>query len=231
MKKVTYTTANELECLKYLSKCYDFALSLCITLALSELDTAVVMLREERMFRQEMKRYVNNTLREADKKRMQINNVMSSKGFFETYSDEVIDLANNDVRSFQRALRNVLVKHHIADADLLSQVETARCLIEVCVLDFEQVSKDAMRRFGVNRSEVFEEFNMSKVYYWYEKATELIYTGRGNVTLITPTTSRLWNKFHKKIAEGAYITGCLNAAKAEHPDFMNSVIVASQDHV
>lgn len=156
MKRVTYTTENELEALKYLSKCYDFALSLCISLAFSELDIAVVYLREQKFFKHELKYFINNAVKKADFKRYQINSIMVSKGFFESYSDRVIDLADKDIKSFKSSLTKVIEKNEINNASFYAQIETTRCLIEACVLDFKGIADDAKRKFGKDRSSDFK---------------------------------------------------------------------------
>ena len=76
MKRVTYTTEEDLECLKYLSRCYDFALSLCISLAFNELDTSIVYLREQKDFKQKLKYFANNSVKQSDLKRAQIRNMI-----------------------------------------------------------------------------------------------------------------------------------------------------------
>lgn len=58
MKRVTYKTEKELEALKYIAKCYDFALTLCITLAFNQLDITTISLREEKDFKHELKHSV-----------------------------------------------------------------------------------------------------------------------------------------------------------------------------
>ena len=228
MKRVTYTTEEDLECLKYLSRCYDFALSLCISLAFNELDTSIVYLREQKDFKQKLKLFANNSVRAADLKRAQIRNIMVSKGFFDSYADRVIDLAEKDIKSFRSSLEKVISKHSIENSTLYAQVETTRCLLQSCVLDFRSIGEDAKKKFGKDRSDVFKEYDISSVYHWFEKAVDIIYTNvdktNGNINLKTPTTSRLWNKIHKKIADGEYITECMKAANEEHPEFMNNDI-------
>ena len=228
MKRVTYATENDLECLRYLSKCYDFALSLCISLAFNELDTSIVYLREQKNFKQELKYFANNAVKEADLKRAQIRNIMVSKGFFDSYADRVIDLASKDISSFSKAIERVLGKNEIGDPHLYAQIETTRCLLQSCVLDFKGIAEDARKKFGIDRSSVFKEYDISKVYYWFEKATTIMYKTvndiSGNINLKTSATSRLWNKIHKKIADGEYIEECMRAANEEHPEFMNNDI-------
>ena len=228
MKRVTYTTEEDLECLKYLSRCYDFALSLCISLAFSELDTSIVYLREQKDFKQELKLFANNSVREADLKRAQMRNIMASKGFFDSYADKVIDLAEKDVKSFRTSLANVISKRNIENAYLYAQIETTRCLLQACAIDFKNIAEDAKKKFGKDRSDVFKEYDISSVYHWFEKATEIIYKNvddtHGNINLTTPATSRLWNKIHKKIADGEYIAECMKAANEEHPEFMSNEI-------
>lgn len=228
MKRVTYTTEEDLECLRYLSRCYDFALSLCISLALNELDTSIVYLREQKNFKHQLKYFANNSVKQSDLKRAQIRNIMVSKGFFDSYTDKVIDLASKDIMSFTKSMQKVIEKHKVKNANFYAQMETTRCLLQSCVLDFKGIAEDAKKKFGIDRSADFKEYNISSVYYWFEKATEIIYKNvddtHGNVNLKTPTTSRLWNKIHKKIADGEYITECMKAANEEHPEFMSNEI-------
>lgn len=228
MIRVTYTTEKELEALKYLSKCYDFALSLCISLAFNELDSSVIYLRERKDYRHELKRFVNNAIREADLKRAQINSIMASKGFFESYADRVIDLASKDVGSFRNSLQRVLEKENVAQPFFYAQIETTRCLLHSCVLDFKSIAEDARKKFGTDRSDVFLDFNISSVCHWFNKVTGILYkevTGKyGDIRLTTPATSRMWNRIHKKIADGEYITECMRAAHDEHPEFMSNKI-------
>ena len=228
MKRVTYLTENELECLRYLSKCFDFALSLCISLALNELDTAIVFLREQKCFKQKLKLFANNSVREADLKREQISSIMASKAFFDSYSDHVIDLAEKDIKMFSSAIQKVIEKNGVDNAAFYAQIETTRCLLHSCVLGFEDIAKGAMDKFGVDKTDVFQEYNISKVHYWFEKAVEIIYKDvrgvHGNINLRTPTTSRLWNNIQKKIVDGAYIDDCMRVANEEHPEFMKNDI-------
>lgn len=228
MKRVTYTTEAELECLKYLSRCYDFALSLCISLAFNELDTSIVYLREQKGFKKKIQIFANNSVREADLKREQIRNIMASKGFFDSYADRVIDLAEKDVGNFRDSIENIISKHNVGDSYLYAQIEVTRCLLQSCVIDFRSIAEDAKKKFGKDRSSVFKEYDISSVYHWFEKVTKIIYKkvddAHGNINLKTPTTSRLWNKIHKKIASGEYITECMKAAHEEHPEFMGNEI-------
>ncbi|SFG75433.1 hypothetical protein [Prevotella sp. KH2C16] len=228
VKRITYGSDRELECLRYLSKCYDFALSLSISLALNELDTAAGMLRDGRMFRHGLKKYVNNAVREGDRRRAAITGYMVSRGFFESYADRVIDLAEKDIAGFRNSVRRVMEKHGIGDAGLYAQVETARCLLQACVLDFRGIAEEARKKFGVARSGDFAEYDVSAVYYWFGKAADILYADidrvHGDIELRTPATARMFNRIHRKIADGEYIGGCMETASEEHPEFMRNEI-------
>ena len=228
MKRVTYKTEKELEALKYIAKCYDFALTLCITLAFNQLDITTISLREEKDFKHELKHSVNNALSEADRKRAEMMQIMKSGGFFESYSDTVIDLAEKDINAFRRSLERVMEKNGVERAKLYAQVETTRCLLESCVMDFKSLGEQCKEKFGYNVSSFFEEFNVSKVAYWFSRAVDKLYKdvdeSKGEIKLKTSATSRIWNRIHKKIAEGEYIGGCFAAAQKEHPEFMENEV-------
>lgn len=231
VKRVTYSDDRELECLRYLTKCYDFALALHITLALNELDIVLGMLRDGKQYTREVKRYVNSAVREGDRKRAAITGYMASRGFFDAYTDRVIDLAEKDIDGFRNSVRRVMEKHGIKNAGLYAQVETARCLLQACVLDFKGIAADARTRFRVDRSSDFREYDMSSVYFWTEKFVSILYRdideAHGDIELRTPATSRMFNRIHKKIANGEYIEECMKAANEEHPEFMGNEIAVS----
>ena len=226
MKKITYSTERELESIRHLATCYDFALSLMISLALSELDTCVVRIRTYSMFRHDVKRCINNAVREADMKRAELADLMTSRGFFETYADRVIDVAENDVSRFRSSLCRVMERHSIENTELYAQMETTRCLLEACVLDYGNIAKDARERFGVDMSSHFVEYDMRKVFGWFSRATQALYGDVGgkdaNINLSTSATTRAWNTLHRKITNGEYIEECMKTAQMEHPEFLNT---------
>ena len=230
-KRVSYSTERELECLRYLSKCYDFALSLHISLAMNELYTAIAKLRDAGMYVREVKVNMNNAVKEGEMRRSAIMGYMASKGFFDSYTDRVIDLAEKDVSAFRDSIRGVMEKHDVKNANIYAQIEVARCLLQACVLDFRSVAADAKKKFNVDRSSDFKEYDMSGTHFWVEKATDVLYKNvdkaHGNIELRTPATARMFNRIHKKIADGEYIEECMKTANEEHPEFTSNEIAVS----
>lgn len=231
MKKISYTTKQDFECVEYLARCYDFALSLLISMAFNELETSVVYIRDRR---EAYKRLgviglADRAIREADRTRHGIKSVMADEGFFNSYADRVIDTAAPDVASFRNSLANVMRKAGVSDPGFYAQIETTRVLLDACVMDFDSIADDGKRKFGHDRRSDFTEYNVKGVKYWFDKIADRLYAhtdGKGgDINLKTPATSRMFNRIQQKVADGSYIEECMRAAKEENPDFINKITI------
>lgn len=228
-KRYFFRTEKELEGLRWTARVVDFGVSLTIISALNELTTAFIMLRERKdLFKHNVKRMANETMQVATNLRTSILSVMKKGDFFDTYSDRVIDLSENDITLFRISIKQTLDDNGIRDAELLSYLETARTLLEMAVAHFDSVMKQAANDYGVNYRKAFCEFDATDVYERWQKVCEMLYRhydADSDIDLNTERTTQLFNKMGNMFADGEYVGECLHDAMVEHPDFMNEIDV------
>ena len=228
-KKYVFRTEKELEGLRWTARVVDFGVSLTIISSLNELTTAYIMLRDRKdLFHHRVKQLANETMQKATNLRTSILSVMKKGDFFDTYSDRVIDLAENDITMFRISIKQTLDDNGVRDADLVSYLETARTMLEMAVAHFDSVMTQATKDYGVNYRKAFCEFNATDVYERWQKVCEMLYQHYDcgcDIDLNTERTTQLFNKMGNMFADGEYVGECLRDAMEEHPDFMNEIEV------
>lgn len=225
-KKYVYRTQKELDGLRWTSRVIDFGVSLTVASALNELTTAYIMLRERKdLFRHHVKHLANGTMQAATNLRASMFGVMMNRGFFDTYSDRVIDLAEQDITLFRISIKQTLDSKRYKDADLVSYTETARTLLEMAVEHFKSVIQAAREEYGVNYAKAFCEFNAQDVLMRWQKVCDMLYDTREDIDLNTQRTLGFFEKIGRSFADGDYVDVCLKEAMEENPDFVNDIIV------
>lgn len=228
-KRYVFRTEKELEGLRWTTRVIDFGVSLTIIAALNELTTAYIMLRERKdLFRHNVKRMTNETMQVATNLRTSIMSVMKKGDFFDTYSDRVIDLAENDITMFRISIKQTLDDNGVEDAELLSYIETARTLLEMAAEHFDSAIRAAKEDFKIDYTKAFTEFMARPVLDRWERVCNTIYPMVGSIADVDLNTKRnlaIFEKLGAKFADGDFIQECLHDAIEEHPDFMNDIEV------
>lgn len=225
-KKYVYRTDKELEGLRWVAKTIDFGVSLTATVALNELTTAYVMLRERsNICRHKVRQMANDARKQAELFRGRMFSVMRDRGFFDTYSDHAIDLSEQDVTLLRLSVKQTLDNHKYKDAELISYLETARTILNMAVAQFKSVMGTAKADYGTDYSAAFCEFNPTPVFRAWERLCAVLYVSKGDIDLNTPDTIAFFEQMAGKFAEGDYVEECLKTAYRENPGFSNEIIV------
>lgn len=223
-KRYSYTNQKDLDGLRWTSRVVDFGVSLTNTAALNELTIAFVMLRDRKdIYRHSVRRFANEAILAADRKRQAMFSVMANREFFDTYSDAVIDLAERDIVMFRIGIKQTLDDHGVEDSELFSYMETARTILDMAKTHFEISMETARNDFGFDYSKTFAEFNVRDVFDLWGRACESAYRNESNVDLNTERNVMMFNQMAKKFADGDYVDACLKGAVAEFPDFANEI--------
>lgn len=194
--------------------------------ALNELTTAYIMLREHKdLFRHKVKHLANETMQVATNLRSSMLGVMEHRDFFDTYSDRVIDLAENDITLFRISIKQTLDDHKYKNAELISYIETSRTILEVANEHFKSIMKTAREDYGVNYAKAFCEFNPQEVLNRWQKVCDLLYGATKDIDLNTERNLGLFEKMATRFADGDYVQQCLQDAMEEYPDFVNDIKV------
>lgn len=230
-KRVTYSTDKQLEGIKYMAKIIDFGVSLTIATAFNELYTAHMMLRERKdLYKHEVKRFANEAVERAKMKRAQMISLMANRNFFDTYSDKVIDLSENDITLFRISLKQTLDKAKYPNSELISYIETARALLDASTLQFAEVAKATREDYGEYTWEkTFIEFDVSDVLKSWDRVCYLIYHSREDINLNTPESTQLFDGLCRKFADGVYVEACLEEAHEAEPEFVENKVILKEE--
>lgn len=239
-KKVYYYTERQLKGIEYAAKVVDFGVSLTVAVAFNELYTAHMMLRDRRdLYRKEVKHLANNAIEAAKFRRARMLSTMRSRKFFDAYSDRVIDLAENDVTVFRIGIKQVLDDNRVADAELISYVETARTLLDMAALHFtesirhvteEFFERDAKsgRPIVFDYARLFSEFNCKDVATAWGKVCTILYGREDNIDLNTGRNIAASRTLARKFADGVYVDECMKAAHEECPELWENNIIVKE---
>lgn len=228
MKKFRYSTQKELDGLMWASRVIDFGLALTNAAALNELTTAYVMLRDRKdIYRHMVKRLANETMKQASLKQTEMRSVMKSKLFFDTYSDKVIDLAEDDITLFRISIKQTLDDFDFPDSEIVSYIETARSMLELASAQFKSIMNTARIDYKYDYTTTFYEFNLESVLNAWDKVCFHLYSNKANIDLNTQRNLALFNKMGESFANGTYVQPCLNEAQKVEPNFQNEIIVKS----
>lgn len=228
MKRVTFRTDRELDGLVWCAKIMDFGTSLMIKAACNEVACAFVLLRDSRMFRQKVKQMANKAVREADRKVTELLGVMHNRVFYDDYSESVIEAAGHDISMFRLSLKSVMDRAGIADSLLYAHVETARALLNMCVIQFRDTVDLAWKRYGRDYSPNFREFDVSHLFEAWSSLCDLLYRNEA-ADLNTKETIALWNILCRKFGNGEYVKECMRVACDNHPEYdYNEIIVTER---
>ena len=225
-KKVVYYTEKQFEGIEYAAKVIDFGVSLSVAVALNELYTAHMMLRERKdLYKREVKHLANIATDKAKYRRGLMLSTMRSRKFFDTYSDKVIDLAENDVTLFRISVKQTLDDNHVEDSDLISYIETARTLLDMAKEHFVAVCKHAREEYApYDYASAFSEFNCSDVLAAWQKVCDILYTRESNIDLNTEKSIALFHSLANKFADGDYVDECMKEAHEACPEFIENEI-------
>ncbi len=227
MRRVYYYGERDLEGLRHTAKIVDFGIGLSVMAAFNEMRSAFMFLRESGLYRHRIKRDANHAMRMMRQRECAIRIGMRDKGFWDDYSDTVIDAANDDVTLFRIAVKGVLDKAGYAESNLMSYMETARVLLEMSVQHFECVMQDSKAQFGRDYTPDFSDYHVSEIRTAWEKVTDMVYTG-DTIDLNTPQTKGMFDRMAKKFGEGEYIDECVKVAMDNNPGFKENEIKTSK---
>ena len=224
-KRVIVNSDKEVEALRYAANCMDFGVSLSIAVAFNEMITAYITLRDnKRAFRHKVKQLANLADKQSEIIITKIMSVMQNKKFYDVYSDNVIDLADNDISQFRDGINNTLAKHGIHDAAMLAQCETARVLLKIAAEHFKSVLEQTKEKYKCRIPYAFEEFNCENVFATWDAMCELLYEGHETVNLNVESCNDAFANVVSKLINGTYIDECFKFAQAECPDFTDNDI-------
>lgn len=239
MKDVKYHNYTEKEALEYTSKLMDFGVTLIVYAALNEVLNAYILLRRSKLFRGIAKRRANETLRMRDRKVKELKDSVMHKGFTACYWDAIIDVCEEDVARFRAEIKSILDFYMVEDSDLYAQAETTRVLLEAAKIHFEEVIKESTNKFrsidmegmkNLNLFNVFHEFYIDGIYREWNAVCDVIYGNKSkDINLSNDKTSAAFNVMAEKFAKGTYIDSCLEAAKAEYPEYSEVKVVIEDD--
>ncbi len=244
-KKLEYDTDKELDGIRWLARVIDFGVSLTITTAINELYTSHMMLRERPDFYHgKVKHQANLAEQEARMQSSRIMSLMTSRRFFDAYSDRVIDLAENDITLFRISLKQTLDDENFPNSELFSYLETSRALLEAAVHHFNSVLETALddysdelpytprylRRIVLEKRwrKAFYEFDCTMLYRKWNKCCELLYDTAPNIDLNTQHSTQLFDNLLGHFADGDYVRECLNEAHAAEPNFLMNMILVKK---
>lgn len=226
MKRYVYRTERELEGLKWVTKIMDFGISLTVTVGLNEMLTAYVYVRNNPLlYRHRIKQLLNQSDRCGMMLRTAMFSVMRNRDFFNTYSDRVIDLANEDIGNFRTGIESTLLSNGNTDVALLAQCETARVLLNLAKVQYVETIGAARRKYGYDYGHFFNNFNSVRVAAAWDKFCDCLYDGRKAVDLNTEHQKELFDTMSQKFIDGIYIQQCLKDAHIEHPMFTENNII------
>lgn len=229
-KKLIYQTQAELDGIRYAAKTIDFGVSLSVTLALNELYTAHMMLRERRdVYRHGLKQSANDAIRRADLCKERMYSEMSSRKFFDVFSDRVIDEAEPDVAVFRLSLKQTLDANRYPDSCLVSNVETARALLDMAHGHFANTVRYARENYApYNYAVAFSSFDCADVLTSWNKVCRVLYNSESNINLNTEQSLAAFDIIERKLVDGVYLKPCMKEALKAFPEFKNDILVKNE---
>lgn len=217
-KTIRNATPKTMGGIAWASYVMDYGVALLEIAAFNELYTAHMMLRERRdLYRQQAKKFANDTIELVKTKRRHMMSLMTDRTYYDTYTDKVIDLAENDITLFRISLKQTLDKAGHKDSDLISYIETARALLYASTIQFSEVMKDIRKEFDDNNNypweSTFWEFDCKDVLHAWERLCDVLYKNNMTINLNTPDSTTLFNNLCRKFAEGDYVEPCMKEAE------------------
>lgn len=226
-KKVTYYTDEQLEGLKYAAKVIDFGVSLTVNTAINELYNAHLALREcGNLYKREVKQLANRAYNLAVQRKMLMMGTMRNRDFFDAYSEKVVDLVEDDVSLLRISIKQTLDDNKYKDSYVISYIETARTLLDMACVHFEEVVKNTCEDYAqFDYTSAFSEFYPKDVLDVWEKMCNILYKCVGDIDLNTKENTTLSNNIARKFANGEYVDACMKEAHRVCPDFIKNAIV------
>lgn len=137
-KKVYYYGKKDLEGLKWTARVIEFGVSLEVAAAFNEMDVTTILLRDnDRLNQQLIKKFCNKANDKQRQKWAEIKRFMVNKKFFDDYSDNIIDAAKKDILLFRLAIKQKLDDARCPHAEMISHAESARCLLDMAVYQWD----------------------------------------------------------------------------------------------
>ncbi len=229
-KKVYYYGKKDLEGLKWTARVIEFGVSLEVAAAFNEMDVTTILLRDnDRLNQQLIKKFCNKANDKQRQKWAEIKRFMVNKKFFDDYSDNIIDAAKKDILLFRLAIKQKLDDARCPHAEMISHAESARCLLDMAVYQWDVCIEESRKRFGRDYGPSFSEYRVGDVLHWWTKFCNLLYGDSDvSVDLNSERASKAFDIICKKFADGKYVSECLDVAMAEQPDFCNQIVMSEE---
>ncbi len=226
MKRFYYYSDRQLDGLRWMARVMEFGVSLSCTVAINELFTAHMSLREDRLlYRREVKMAANNAIKKAEIKKGNIMSAMKDEVFYDAYSDLAIDLSEDLMSMLRFNIKQELDKARHPKAATMADVETARVMLFLAKQQYDSVLQEAKDRWDLpdRMLQNWQEFNMKDILDFWEKTCDMIYRGK-SVNLNTPNILSVVEKIGRAFGDGEYIEICLQAARQARPNFFNDIV-------
>lgn len=233
-KNICCKTKIQYEGVRYMAKVIDFGVFLTVSSAFNEMYTAHMMLRDSPLFKNEIKRLTNIAMSKMSLcKKTMISSTASDK-FFDLYTDNVIDLAEDDIALFRIAIKQAFDDEKFEYAELVSYLETARVMLEMASIQFDKVVGVTKDRFyeidthGIpitfDYAKAFSEFDCKPILNAWTKVCDSLYATK--VVISEKSAKRILSLYEhvgKKFAEGDYVQECMDNAIKEHPELWDEI--------
>ena len=208
----------------------EFGVSLEVAAAFNEMDVTTILLRDnDRLNQQLIKKFCNKANDKQRQKLAEIKRFMVNKKFFDDYSDNIIDAAKKDILLFRLAIKQKLDDARCPHAEMISHAESARCLLDMAVYQWDVCIEESRKRFGRDYGPSFSEYRVGDVLHWWTKFCNLLYGDSDvSVDLNSERASKAFDIICKKFADGKYVSECLDVAMAEQPDFCNQIVMSEE---
>lgn len=222
MKRVVVYSDRQDELVRKVSKAVDFGVSLAISVAVNEMYTAHMMLRERKdLFRHEVKKLANFALDTAKMQRNTINMLIKDKRFFDGFTDRVIDLCENDVTMLRISIKQTLDDAKYKDSEIISYIETARAILSVTskyfngliAFAYDEDYREKENPIILNWKGIFHEYNPNPTYNTWEKMCELLYGNKWSIDLNTERSRKILEKIESSLVECEHLDDCIEYAK------------------
>ena len=212
--------------LRWAGRTIEFGVSLGISAAFNEMTIATVLLREHKdLYQKKVKSYCHQANDKAAHAEVNIKKAMINQKFWEDFKDHIIDAANTDISKFRIAVKQIMDAARYPHSEMVSHAETARCLLEMCVSQFELCIEEARAKFAQDYSIYFSEYKVNDVLFHWTKMCQLLYGGyEDDVNLNSPQATQAFDILCRKFADGAYMWDCFNEAEKQNPEFVKFLL-------
>lgn len=220
---------TEQEALIRLRKLIGGNLTLNITLAVQEMNAAILYLKGEKkngkwdgkLFKYNTKYHALKAEKMADKRMSRIYSCASDEKFFGDYNDKAIDITESDIEKFRLALVRTMLDNGISHeyAKIFSHVEVAAVLLRLAVLHYDYIMKLTMELYPRDWSYDFRLYRLGELSNEWHHVCESLYPNYlVGVELNNAETDALYDALSLRITNGSLIGECLDAANQAMED-------------